>query len=188
MVSRSLNGAYSEGGSRVLWEDGERVVHRAWRLEPDGNQRTVLIVVPAAQHPSRSSLDHLAHEYDLKDQLDSSWAVPLDLVHDAGRTAKGARELLDRVEQDQADGGVLVQVRDSGPGIDPGNLEQAFEPFYTTKTSGVGMGLSICRSIINGHGGRLWAEANEYRGAVFQFTLPGAGAQHVSGSKAFEAP
>jgi signal transduction histidine kinase len=48
------------------------------------------------------------------------------------------------------------------------------DAFYTTKSSGVGMGLSICRSIIAAHGGRLWAEANEPRGAVFQFTLPGA--------------
>ena len=84
----------------------------------------------------------------------------------------GARELLISTEQDQT--GVLVAVRDSGPGIEPGNLERVFEPFYTTKTSGVGMGLSICRSIIDGHGGRLWAEANEPRGAVFQFTLPAA--------------
>ena len=67
-----------------------------------------------------------------------------------------------------------MQIRDSGPGIDPGNLEQVFEPYYTTKTSGVGMGLSICRSIINAHGGRLWAEANDFRGAVFQFILPSA--------------
>src|SRR5262249_33221686 len=51
---------------------------------------------------------------------------------------------------------VLVAVRDSGPGIDPGHLERVFEAFYTTKTSGVGMGLSICRSIIAGHGGRPW--------------------------------
>jgi len=65
-------------------------------------------------------------------------------------------------------------VHDSGPGIDPGNLERVFEPFYTTKTSGVGMGLSICRSIIDAHGGRLWADANEPRGAVFQFTVPPA--------------
>ena len=49
-----------------------------------------------------------------------------------------------------------------------------FDAFYTTKSSGTGMGLSICRSIIDAHGGRLWAEANEPRGAVFQFTLPGA--------------
>jgi signal transduction histidine kinase len=68
--------------------------------------------------------------------------------------------------------GVLVAVRDSGPGIDPENIERVFEAFYTTKSSGVGMGLSICRSIIDAHGGRMWAEANEPRGAVFQFTLP----------------
>ena len=68
-----------------------------------------------------------------------------------------------------------MAVRDSGPGIDPHHLERVFEAFYTTKASGTGMGLSICRSIINGHGGRLWVEANEPRGAVFQFTLPGAG-------------
>ncbi len=69
---------------------------------------------------------------------------------------------------------VLVAVRDSGPGIDPGHLERVFEPFYTTKTTGVGMGLSICRSIIDAHGGRLWADANTPRGAIFQFTLPAA--------------
>jgi PAS domain S-box-containing protein len=81
------------------------------------------------------------------------------------------RELAIRTEQSQT-GGILVAVSDSGPGIDPGNLERVFEPFYTTKTSGVGMGLSICHTIINGHGGRLWVDANEPRGAVFKFTLP----------------
>ena len=74
-------------------------------------------------------------------------------------------------EQTEANS-VLVAVRDSGPGIDPENIERVFEAFYTTKSSGVGMGLSICRSIIDAHGGRLWAEANEPRGAVFLFTLP----------------
>ena len=84
----------------------------------------------------------------------------------------GPRELLIGTKQTEGNG-VLVTVRDSGPGIDPEHVERIFEAFYTTKTSGVGMGLSICRSIINAHGGRLWAEANEPRGAVFQFTLPG---------------
>jgi signal transduction histidine kinase len=93
----------------------------------------------------------------------------LNAVEAMGSEEKG--ELSIKVEQGQVDG-VVVQVRDSGPGIDPANVERVFEPFYTTKVSGVGMGLSICRSIINGHGGRLWAEANEPRGAVFQFTLP----------------
>jgi signal transduction histidine kinase len=71
-------------------------------------------------------------------------------------------------------GDVLVAVRDSGPGIDPEHLERVFEALYTTKSSGMGMGLSICRSIINAHAGRLWADVIEPRGAVFQFTLPSA--------------
>jgi signal transduction histidine kinase len=58
------------------------------------------------------------------------------------------------------------------PGLSPENLGRLFEPFYTTKPDGMDMGLSICRSIIEAHGGRLWASANESRGAVFDFTLP----------------
>jgi PAS domain S-box-containing protein len=65
-----------------------------------------------------------------------------------------------------------VAVSDTGPGLDPANLEHAFEAFYTTKPGGLGMGLSICRSIVEAHGGRLWASTNTPRGATFQFTLP----------------
>jgi signal transduction histidine kinase len=96
----------------------------------------------------------------------------LNAVEAMGSVEVGARELLISTEQDRT--GVLVAMRDSGPGIDPKHLERVFEAFYTTKSSGVGMGLSICRSIIDAHGGRLWAEANEPRGAIFQFTVPGA--------------
>jgi signal transduction histidine kinase len=70
--------------------------------------------------------------------------------------------------------GALIAVRDSGPGIDRADLERVFEAFYTTKASGTGMGLSICRSMIEAHGGRLWAEANAPCGAAFLFTLPTA--------------
>jgi len=80
------------------------------------------------------------------------------------------RALLISTEQSE-ENGTLVAVRDSGPGIDPARFELVFEAFYSTK-SGMGMGLSICRSIIAAHGGRLWAAANEPRGALFQFTLP----------------
>jgi signal transduction histidine kinase len=66
---------------------------------------------------------------------------------------------------------VLVAVRDFGPGLDPQSVDRLFKAFYTTKSDGLGMGLAICRSIIQAHGGRLWATANEPRGAVFQFTL-----------------
>ena len=95
----------------------------------------------------------------------------LNAVEAMGSVQERPRELSISTEQGHTSG-VLVAVRDSGPGIDPENLERVFEAFYTTKSSGVGMGLSICRSIVEAHGGRLWAEANEPRGAVFQFTLP----------------
>jgi PAS domain S-box-containing protein len=68
--------------------------------------------------------------------------------------------------------GVSVEVRDSGPGFAPADLDRVFEAFYTTKPGGLGMGLSICRSIIEAHNGRLWASPNVPRGASFQFTLP----------------
>ena len=67
---------------------------------------------------------------------------------------------------------VLITVRDSGPGVDPESLNRLFDAFYTTKPQGMGMGLAISRSIIEAHGGRLWAMANAFGGAVFQFTLP----------------
>jgi signal transduction histidine kinase len=84
---------------------------------------------------------------------------------------EGTRELSVSTELN-ADSDVIVAVRDSGPGIDADHLEKVFAPFYTTKNSGMGMGLSICHSIIAGHGGRLWAEPNRPGGTVFTFTLP----------------
>ena len=87
MVPHSLNVAYSDTDSQVLWEDGDRVFCRGWRLGDDGNPSAVLVVLPAAERPSPSSLDRLAHEYGLKDELDGAWAVqPLELVRDGGRT------------------------------------------------------------------------------------------------------
>ena len=86
-------------------------------------------------------------------------------------TNEAPRDLLIGAEKADPDG-VLVAVRDSGPGLAPETLERLFDAFYTTKASGMGMGLSICRSIIEAHGGRLWASANLPRGAVFQFTVP----------------
>jgi signal transduction histidine kinase len=82
----------------------------------------------------------------------------------------GLRELLISSGADDSKG-VVVVVQDSGPGLDSKSLDRLFEPFYTTKPQGMGMGLAICRSIIEAHGGRLWATANEGRGAAFQFTL-----------------
>ncbi len=91
----------------------------------------------------------------------------IEAMHDVG---EGERELLisSRNEPD----GVSVEVRDSGPGFAPAELDRVFEAFYTTKPSGLGLGLSICLSIIETHNGRLWASANLPRGASFQFALP----------------
>jgi signal transduction histidine kinase len=85
--------------------------------------------------------------------------------------AERPRDLLLRSQPDVSEA-VLVAVQDTGIGLDPQHVEQMFEAFYTTKAEGLGMGLAICRSIIEAHGGRLWASANEPQGAVFQFTLP----------------
>jgi C4-dicarboxylate-specific signal transduction histidine kinase len=100
--------------------------------------------------------------------------VILNLIMNAieamSEVSEGSRALLIGTGVDTPDS-VIVAVRDSGPGLKPESLDHLFDPFYTTKPTGMGMGLSICRSITEAHGGRLWATANAPRGAVFQFTL-----------------
>jgi C4-dicarboxylate-specific signal transduction histidine kinase len=93
----------------------------------------------------------------------------INAVEAMSGVSEGTRELL--ISTSKAEPGVLVAVRDSGPGLAPATLEHVFDSFYTTKASGLGIGLSICRSIIEAHGGRLWASPNVPRGAIFQFTL-----------------
>jgi signal transduction histidine kinase len=84
--------------------------------------------------------------------------------------AEDRRDLL--ISSEATEEGTRVGVRDTGPGLRPGSLPRLFEPFYTTKPDGMGMGLSICRSIIEAHGGRLWATEHTSQGAFFQFTIP----------------
>jgi C4-dicarboxylate-specific signal transduction histidine kinase len=101
--------------------------------------------------------------------------VMLNLIINAVQAMSGAdkasRRLWISTETDASDN-ALVVVRDSGPGLSPESLERLFDAFYTTKPGGMGMGLSICRSIIEAHGGRIWATAGVAPGALFQFTLP----------------
>jgi PAS domain S-box-containing protein len=101
--------------------------------------------------------------------------VVLNLIMNAieamTEVSQGSREL--RIDSTMsAPDGVIVAVRDSGPGLKAEIVDHLFDPFYTTKQTGLGMGLSICRSIAERHGGRLWASANAPRGAVFQFVIP----------------
>jgi C4-dicarboxylate-specific signal transduction histidine kinase len=117
--------------------------------------------------------DHLPHTQGDRVQLQQ---VMLNLIINAIQAmsglAGGKRELHISTGIIESEG-VCVAVRDTGPGISAENLQRLFEPFYTTKPNGMGMGLSICRSIIEDHGGRLWAtQHDEPRGALFQFTIP----------------
>jgi signal transduction histidine kinase len=81
------------------------------------------------------------------------------------------RELVIRTQRSESDDEVCVAVQDSGVGLDRGSQERIFDAFHTTKPGGLGLGLSISRSIVEDHGGRLWAVSNDRRGATFQFTL-----------------
>jgi C4-dicarboxylate-specific signal transduction histidine kinase len=100
--------------------------------------------------------------------------VILNLILNAVQAMSGVtertRELLISTEQ-EASGAVLVTVQDSGPGFSPESFARLFEPFYTTKADGMGMGLSICRSIVDAHGGRIWALLTAGLGAVVQVSL-----------------
>jgi signal transduction histidine kinase len=94
----------------------------------------------------------------------------LNAIEAMARVEGRARDLLITTQRGQGDE-IRVAVRDSGIGLDPLNVERIFDPFHTTKPGGLGMGLSISRSIVKSHGGRLWAESNDGPGATFQFTL-----------------
>jgi PAS domain S-box-containing protein len=97
----------------------------------------------------------------------------VNAIQAMGAAADGTRKL--RIATALAEPhSVLVAVQDSGPGMTSANVERAFDPFYTTKPGGLGMGLAICRSIVEVHGGRIWAVANAPLGAAFNFTLPAA--------------
>jgi signal transduction histidine kinase len=95
----------------------------------------------------------------------------LNAVQAMGAAADDTREVLITTSETEPSA-VCLGVRDTGPGLSAETMPRLFEPFYTTKPDGMGMGLSICRSIIEAHGGRLWATKCEPRGALFQFTIP----------------
>ncbi|MEH2548472.1 PAS domain S-box-containing protein [Bradyrhizobium sp. AZCC 2262] len=96
----------------------------------------------------------------------------LNAIQSMSGVADGNRELQISIDAVPSEGSVRVGVRDTGPGLSPESIPRLFEPFYTTKPEGMGMGLSICRSIIEAHGGRLCAIPCEPQGALFQFTIP----------------
>jgi signal transduction histidine kinase len=95
----------------------------------------------------------------------------INAIEAMGSTQNGARVL--GVNSEVREGrDILITVQDSGPGIEPENLDRIFDRFFTTKSNGMGMGLSICRSIVEAHNGRLWAEPDVRPGSVFRISLP----------------
>jgi signal transduction histidine kinase len=100
--------------------------------------------------------------------------LTVNAIEAMNEVSEGSRDLLIRTSVDTPSE-VIITVRDSGRGLKPEDLERLFEPFYTTKPTGMGMGLSICRSITETHGGRLWVTANVPRGASFHLSLPAHG-------------
>ena len=98
----------------------------------------------------------------------------MNAIESMSGAGEGPRELLVRSGTDESQG-IVVSVQDSGPGLDRKSLDHLFDAFYTTKPHGLGMGLAISRSLVEAHGGRLWATANDTGGATFQFTLPTGG-------------
>lgn len=101
--------------------------------------------------------------------------VVLNLIMNAIEAMGGVHErarTLTIVSRKEGVDAVVIEVRDSGIGLDPDGAERIFDAFYTTKADGLGMGLAISRSIVKAHGGRLWANANQHHGAVFSISLP----------------
>jgi transposase len=168
--SRARNERFREG--EVFRRVFERVVEACIAAEPLHRRSQSL-----SQHGNHRG-DISRHRIDgrgprLASQVRSSLFWCRRARKDAmGAANEGPRKLLISTGKVETSG-VLVAVQDSGPGLEAAMLERVFESFYTTKPTGLGLGLSICRSIIEAHGGRLWASTSQRRGATFQFTLPG---------------
>jgi signal transduction histidine kinase len=95
----------------------------------------------------------------------------MNAIEATNARSDGPREIL-LTSQKQGPAEIVVAISDSGAGIDAATLDRVFDPFFTTKPGGMGMGLSISRSLVEAHGGRLWAIPNQRGGARFQFSLP----------------
>jgi signal transduction histidine kinase len=162
--------------------DGIRTMFRKGAQErvPLNMNRLIEEVLRRSQHEVQ--LAHVVIHTDLDEQLPRVTGNPVQLQQVVSNLVENAidamssvtdqpRVLLVEYQRQDADN-VLVSVKDSGSGLNPQDSDRLFEPFFTTKPDGMGMGLMFCRSIIEAHGGRLWAKDNVPQGAVFQFTLP----------------
>jgi PAS domain S-box-containing protein len=146
------------------WFDVNETIHEVISLVRSEIQRNnIALEIQLSEHVPAILADHVELQQVLLNLVMNS-------IEAMSGLSDGPRGLL--VQSTGESEQVVISVQDSGPGIDPENLDHLFKAFYTTKPQGMGMGLAISRSIIEAHGGRLWATANTPRGAVFQFILP----------------
>jgi len=163
-VIRSLRAMVTKSGSTRVWFDINDVVREVLALaRTELHKHDVKIVTELSTEVPRVHGDRV--------QL---MQVVLNLIMngvEAMSTAEDPRELTvtSRLSPQE---GVHISVADTGSGVDAAKVDRVFDSFFTTKATGMGMGLSICRSIIGAHAGRIWLEPNAPHGAVFQFTLP----------------
>jgi len=147
------------------WLDVGEVIHEVIALaRSEIQQNGVALEIQLSEHIPIIMADRVQLQQVILNLM-------MNAIEAMNRDGEGPRELLVRSEVDESKH-VVISVQDSGPGFDPKRLEHLFDAFYTTKPHGLGMGLSISRSIVDAHRGRLWATANVPRGAVFQLALP----------------
>src|SRR5579859_917963 len=162
-IIQSLRSLMTKSGPKRAWVDLDKVVDE-------------VLVLVGAQLRNRNVrvVTHLSGEVSpvFADRVQIQQVI-LNLIMNGAEAMDGAEErVLTITSAPTIDDGAHLSVADTGPGMDPAMAERIFESFFTTKSSGMGMGLSICRSIINAHGGRIWVEPSALHGAVFQFTVP----------------
>jgi len=153
------------------WLDVNETIHEVIALARSETQRNnIALEIQLSEHVPVILADRVELQQVILNLM-------MNAIEAMSGLSDGPRELLVRSGTDESKH-VVISVQDSGPGFDSESLEHLFDAFYTTKPQGLGMGLAISRSIIDAHGGRLWATANTPCGAVFQFTLPiGSGNQ-----------
>ena len=153
------------------------------KVSTDMNQtiRTVLSIVRVELQQHSVDLqtqlnEHLPTVLGDKVQLQQ---VVLNLVMNAVEAMQSVQHRVLKVQTDQTNPGMVrVSIEDTGTGIDPANIDRVFKPFFTTKANGMGMGLVICRSIIENHDGRIWVSPSTNGGSIFQFELPTSVIRH----------
>jgi PAS domain S-box-containing protein len=154
---------YQKGSSQLDAVEINEVIHEmVMMLQNEANRHSVAIRTDLRQDIPTVMADRV--------QLQQ---VLMNLILNSIEAMRGIRGELAITSQLRDDGQLLISIKDDGVGLPTENVEQIFNPFFTTKPQGTGLGLAITRSIVEAHGGRIWASGNSDRGATFHFTLPG---------------